>query len=855
MAEKAQLIDTFAEFGGLDLRSHDVNRKPRFARDCLNAELTDNNSMAARPGSGALTLHQGMGGIVNYIRNNSDRSVTEEIIGIDSDLYRARESTLLVAYNGAEENPAVAIMPTLNDDGSYSLHFFLYINDEELLDIDLGTGLDEGGPTTLAELMTEINSTTDFNSQLLGDETVPAGFLSPCLSTPIDGSNLTEIANGFYWEKIYCPTGTPFQTFYTDIFEESFENACMLPHNDVLYIATGKNKLYKYDGVSCYAAGMPDPAVISLAQGAAGALTGTYTYSITYEQIDARGNVVEGNQSDDVSITIAAKKVTVTIPCITTSTEFLISLAYANNGGTQTGTIITVDNGAGGAGTLQIGQTAFFRDNAGALQELEIFDVTATTIQLSDSVTIANNEPISANLRINLWRNKQGDPSKYLVRTFANRADTASFNYTDEAADSALGEEYSQPAGGHSLPRENLKYLTVFQNQMASSDGNASQFFVHDLDGPEYRFDGFDYILLRTKSNHPVTGLGANREVLAIFKTNETHALQGDLSTGNIRVELVSSAVGCDSFHTIQDVDSSLWFYSGKNGVQRLVAATVPQDLSYRVLPAFKKKEFDTEVQYVHKRAVACTFEAKQQYILYLPCLTDDIEDTGTRYPNDNSRVFVADYRSQEEEDNDYDKDGRLIASRPKIRWFKWNNLNMIGGIIVYEENLFWMQWRFSVSFNDVQFTLMRQLNRQDETDYTDVCGTYEYLYEAGWDDLNEPDLEKKFISATVYSFDENSGPAFNVYVHNEVDFRNDVVLSKKLLTSNQGGFGSGWGDFAWGDVSWGSLEENRRIFPLKNFHARAIKLVYSATVFMTRPVVSGWIVQAVPAFMPKQRK
>jgi hypothetical protein len=855
MAKQSELVPSFVDYGGLDLRSHDIDRKPRFAKDVENIELSDNNSLTCRPGQYALGLDHGGGGVKTYVRQASDKSVVEEVIGIDSNLWRRKAITLSITYSGIEENVSFSLIPVLNDDDTYTFHAYLEEGSATVLDEDLGVGINELTPVAISALITAINGVTGFAATYTGSNTTPAAFLVPTLSEPLQASVAVQVTSGMYWEQVYCPTSTPFSAFWANVNRDDFENACLFNNNNLLFIATGSGKLYKYDGLSTYAAGMPTPSGLAVASNGAGVLTGTYRYSVTFEFYDYTGNNIEGPEADEVSLSLSSNTAQCTIPTVPTSSGHLTSFGYANNAGTQTGTTLTLDDGSGGAHTLQVGMTAFFRDNAGTLQELEITARTSTSITVGTSVTIANNQAISANLRINLWRNKIGDFNKYLVRSFANRPEVSSFTYDDNIADADLGVRYTPPSGGHFMPREDIKYLTAFQNLLIMSDGNSSQVYVSDLDGPEYRNDGFDYILLRSKSNQPVSGLGANREVLAIFKSGEqgeTHVVQGDLASGNIRPELASDSIGCDAHATICDIGSSLWFYSKNNGVQRIESAQKPQELSYRIVTAFRGIQTNEEQMLVHKRATAVNVARRSQYVLWIPCESETGSDL---YANSNSMAYVADYRAQEEPDNDYDKDGRLRASRPKIRWWIWSGLNMAGGSDVFAGDLYWVDRRYSTDLSQFQYTHCKLNLDGDETDYSDFGQPYDVRYEAGWDDLNDPDTDKKFISVSIYSFDERSSPSFNFTCSTQLNFKNDQTHSEKEFTSDTGGTSGGWGEGPWGDFPWGEEEDNRRLFPLLLTRARSIKLVIVAAVWKFRPVVSGWVIKAVPAYTQGQKK
>jgi hypothetical protein len=97
--------------------------------------------------------------------------------------------------------------------------------------------------------------------------------------------------------------------------------------------------------------------------------------------------------------------------------------------------------------------------------------------------------------------------------------------------------------------------------------------------------------------------------------------------------------------------------------------------------------------------------------------------------------------------------------------------------------------------------------------------------------------------------------PSFNFTCSTQLNFKNDQTHSEKEFTSDTGGTSGGWGEGPWGDFPWGEEEDNRRLFPLLLTRARSIKLVIVAAVWKFRPVVSGWVIKAVPAYTQGQKK
>lgn len=839
---ESALIENFSEFGGADYRSNDKTRKPRFAKDSHNVEYLKNNSITCRKGSKGRASSQGGGGTRTYVQTDSSGTTTEEVITIDEELYRLVEGSFTITYSGASTDPSFALIPVL-DGSTYEFQASCYEGTTETLNVSLGTGIDEASPVTVGDLVTAINALADFACVATGTTTGPAAFIGNIAGSAI-GSGLTVSFE--YWEQVYCPTSTPFDTFWADVNTDAFENATLFNHNNLLFIASHHHELYKYDGNSCYRAGMPAATTLAVSAVAGAGPTGTFYWFITYEQVDAVGNIVEGDQSNEVTVALVAQAGRVVMPTIQTSSEFLTSCAYANNGGTETGTTLTVDNN-----TLQVGQTAFFRDNGGTLQERLITARTATSITIEGAaVTIANNAVISANLRINLWRNVNGGSDKYLVRTFANDSVAASITYDDITSDASLAANavYETPIVGHGLPPANMKYITAYQNSLILAD-HSNDAWYSDPDGPEY-FN--DYFTIRSKSNERVRGVGSNKELLAVFKSNEAHVVIGDLPAARYRNELLADAIGCDSHHSIVDVDGSLWFYSGKFGMRRIVSVGLPEDVSYRILPVITSPTGDSASELVHKRAVSVYLPLLQLILFYVPTETAHGSEI---VPNVNSKVFAADVREQFDEDVDYDEQGRAMKRVPRVRWWVWGELNMAGGATVYDDKLVWTERRYGENVAGVEYSLCGRLEGNESYDYCDHARPIDWQYEAGWMDLGKSDLLKKFIKFILYSFPEGVAPYFSITSETELDYFNGDAHSRKEIVFGEAGSTGGWGNWSWDTIPWGEGVSPKKRFPLLPTRAFVVKLKLYANVFLQQPVISGWTLEAVPVYKMKAKQ
>lgn len=846
---KSLLKKNFGEWGGVDLRSTAKTRQPKFAENAINCSPVYEHSFACRGGIKGYASDKGGGGLCRHVYIDFYGVKQEELLAIDENLHRLTQGIVTITYSGS----AAASIYIGPDSDVLEERFVckLFEDEVEVFSQDLGTGINEGTPYTLASLISAIDALANFGCTATGTTTGPAAFL-PNTSDGIGVGGL-DIPHQ-YWTQIYSPVSDPFSVFWSFRNAADWQTADMMGHANRLFIATGYNKLYKYDGVSCFAAGMPEASNFQSTITSGGSLSepNSYYSFITYEQADAVERIVEGNPSNTTSVTSSSgnQQITHTIPYIQPSSGFLTSCAIV--AGAQVGVItINVDDGSGGPHTIQVGQTVYFKDSLGNPQERLVVLRTNSTITLSGLFTsVADNEVISANLVINLWRNRAGGAIPYLVATFANNSFATDFTYVDNIADSDLLIEYEEPAEGHDLPPENLRYLTAFQNGLMGASIINDEVGYSDPDGPEYWPLSF---VVRSKDNGPITGLGANREIALVFKETEVHALVGSLPESKFRVEKLVDDIGCSSHKSILDVDGTLWFYSKKHGIRRIISTVQSEEVSFRVFPAIIQVPRSNESTTVHNRVMAIDNPNTQQAIYFFPRESANGSDL---YPNENSFFLVADYAEQRDNDNIYDAQGRLVQVTPKVRWWPWNNFDIAGGIALFQDKLVFTQRLLNEPNGVLEYPLSIQLATDTLTDYCDHAKAIPWAYYGGWEDFEEPDVLKKWTKAVIYSFSDALSSSFTVETQLNLGFVPEIIKSLKNISFGiDGGGGSGWGYPAWGEFPWGAVEDNSQLFTFIPSRSASARLAFSSNVYLECPLISGWDIECVPVFDSKIKK
>ena len=196
----------------------------------------------------------------------------------------------------------------------------------QYIEVMFGKGFDVSTPYLISQYITFITDPTTgitgLEVSVNGDTNLPAAFLQIVEPIIID-QNLPFVMDYWYWDQVNFTVNPPFPGSANTTYQNSkdFENASMAVFDDVIYICNGWDYPQKYDGQTVYRAGMPigirPPTVVD--QTAALSMpfkdTEVYEYAITYEQVDAKGHIVEGEISPvrDHTVTTTPSAIDVTV--------------------------------------------------------------------------------------------------------------------------------------------------------------------------------------------------------------------------------------------------------------------------------------------------------------------------------------------------------------------------------------------------------------------------------------------------------------------------------------------------------------------------------------------------------------
>jgi hypothetical protein len=310
------------------------------------------------------------------------------------------------ASNGVfNQRNVISVTPTSITFDGYPVTVVAGVYISQFFDIPFRKGFDVTSPYLISTFIATItNPTTGVHGLLVsvnGDTNYPAAFLQIFEPMIVD-SNQTFTLNYWYWQVVHSTVNPPFPGSANIRYQNSptFENASFAAFDDVMYIANGWDFPQKFDGQTVYRTGMPlgnRPSVIDNTTSTIQpfVMGNTYEYAITYEQVDNRGHIVEGEVSEVWPHTIGAATAAMDV----TVTNLLPGSSWNTNGALATIAAASV-YGPDGEGfyydlntvnsgyTLKIGDSAYYLDSSCAQVDGAQANVVTITVDAGHNVLV-----------------------------------------------------------------------------------------------------------------------------------------------------------------------------------------------------------------------------------------------------------------------------------------------------------------------------------------------------------------------------------------------------------------------------------------------------------------------------------
>lgn len=816
----------FNSFLGKDLRSSDLIRNRDAAIDFDNMLISKSFDIEGREGGKIRGPNGQYLGLFNYSYSNTTTGATEEeILSVSNRLYKRRSNTFTITYTpGAATSVVVNI--TL-DTTSRTFKCSIVEDGVSKLNYDLGTG-QEAVPVTLANLKTQIDGISGgaYVATISGVTTIPAAFLA--LTVNKDARAAALVISYYDWVAINQTITNVFDNYFAARGNTDFEHASFCGFNDTTLIATGYNYLQKYDGQTIYRVGLPQPsAAITATLGGVG-ITGTYRYIYVYKQKDNRGNITEGRDSAvSTDYAPANQTATLTVQNILAGTGFNTNCGTVN--GNQVGvTTITVNNTPH---TLQIGDTAYFLDRStGAYVERTITATAATTITVSGAaVNVNNGDVISNNLRIEIWRNKNGGTDYFLVKEIPNNSLAATQTYADATTDANLGAQYFFPFKRHDVLSNLPRYVITHQNVIVCDGGflEPSTTYFSYTEDPECFPTATNAFDIPSTFVGGITGYISSDEHLIIGKRISLFIATGDLDGNAFRVEKSNEgAVGIECHNASADIGSGVMFLSAR-GWYLLNGGFNLMEIGYPMNKIFYELGLPDSETLRIKRSWGTFDDTREYYVCFIP----QESGTGTaRYANSNSSTYVFDAKNK--------------------AWYEWTGLNMGGGICVSEDALWW-QSKKDDSGLTVTGTLSRRHDSGTENDFADHVDAINETFGSQWEDGSDPDAYKFIPRFRVYNLTRaNFIVPFTITVKTEINYQTGITDSQLSYVFDNGDSSAGWGYLYWGTSPWGAAVTRIPVAKkLKNNKFHSLRFVFQNNTLHERMSISGWSYELIESY------
>jgi len=472
----------------------------------------------------------------------------------------------------------------------------------------------------------------------------------------------------------------------------------------------------------------------------------------------------------------------------------------------------------------------------------------AITLQRLNSLgaTLVASDPISNNLRINIYRTNQGQSfgvngELFLVASIPNNSSgTSSQVYTDDIADAELGREFDDPELVPNPPPIS-KYVKAFGNQIFYAGGernnpeNSDRVFFSDGNAPES-------VPLATNSfNVPnvddeITGIGVAGTTLVTTKNHSLWAATGNFLSGQIDVVQIAPGtnIGCVAHATIASVGTLMYFLH-TNGVYAITENQLyptdafgnPVPLSIAIDKLFRETNFLPQTRYVFKRAVACNYTKDNQYLLFLPC--ENVQST-IRTANAYSILLCYDYQEK--------------------NWFLWNNMNAAGGMYVIDDDLYFQERRLSAVVGNTA-NLYKQHRFYRLIDHADHAGPQRIEWRSSWEDLGQPEVRKKFCRCVLLMDRLSEIQQYNnpdMYFSSYLNRIPNLQNTKAKITQTDNIRNSSWSYSGWGWNFWSGYQDSFVTINLKQGTvAKSIQVGFTIQGINMDIRLAGFQLESIP--------
>lgn len=854
------IVKNFEEFEGLDLTSSDLSRNENFATLFNNWEHVGLKSIRSRKGFKRFAFHERAGsgtfdaqahGLASYkFISQSDASVRlqENLL-----LFYNTKSVLfesigqvVMDYTGA----GTGTLSILFDTVSFVHKAYLKVNGVVTQSFSVEN-------ITVSTFVSTVDAFTDWACVLDTPTTFPTLGASTTEPLAIDAFPLIENEPIGTSTKVYFsymkvrnalldkfPSGTNFNNYtFTSGYGQPIS---WVNKNNVLYLAYGR-RLTKWDGMNLYDASLPACSFALATSVGAGLGDGVYRYVARFHHVDFQNNDIYGDYySATITTGGGSNRVLISVDP-TTIYDLGWNTKFARVNGAQVAvTVITVDAGH----TFEIGDPAYFLDGStGITTSRYISATTATTITISGSaVNVADNAPISCNLRVEIARTTANGVDLYVNDMNIGEMvyDESAMSRTDTISDVSLitNELFEAPELPISSDTD-ATTLCVHQGKLFAVAGIAPYPATAPSIDVYYEFDDnfleafseLASVRVPATTNSPITCIHSdNDSMLAVFKEDCYYNVVGEVGLdGNYEVVVKSEEdIGCPSPHSIKKINAIKGsLFCSNRGFAILSSGEIDETIGERTRIAFQDINYDRGQGYANEeldipefgetaiipyKAVAVNHSIDGKYICMVPAYSGE---WGVQVTLNYYRCFVFDYR--------YNK------------WSEWvmEQARPNGGMVMYKGKLHTLEVGTSYGYPGTNSTcqIWKELKNEvilrpdgeEESplyDYIDGVTPISNYFQTTGLHLGDPSILKLYLICKIYQL-QISRAAFTL---NLTTYRN----------FNSGEYGVAHSNVDY-SISTTDLEKSK---DLKRTASRVLAFVFANYEYHQCPMMSGYEIE-----------
>jgi hypothetical protein len=252
-----------------------------------------------------------------------------------------------------------------------------------------------------------------------------------------------------------------------------------------------------------------------------------------------------------------------------------------------------------------------------------------------------------------------------------------------------------------------------------------------------------------------------------------------------------------------------------------------PVPLTETIDALFRETNFIPSMRYVLKRSVGINYTKDKQYLLFLPC--EDTQST-IRTANTNSIILCYDYEHKD--------------------WFTWNNMNAAGGMVVIDDDLYFQERRSS-GVNGNTANIYKQHRFYRLVDHADHAGAQLSTWLSSWEDLEQPEVRKKFshcilLMDRISNLLQFNNPimTFSSYLNRIPNLKNTI----STITTVDNIRNSSWSFSPWGWNYWAGYQDSFITVNLKQGTvAKSIQVGFDIQGINMDIRLAGFQIEAIP--------